>query len=66
MKETGLVSKQPGAHRYQAARSERPDIPNLLSREFDVQQSNQVCCFTPTKVANTVAGHFGNGCGAIV
>jgi putative transposase len=44
MKEAGLVSKQPGAHRYQAARSERPDIPNLLAREFDVQQPNQVWC----------------------
>ena len=44
MKEVGLVSKQPGAHRYQVARSERPDIPNLLAREFDVQQPNQVWC----------------------
>ncbi len=44
MKEAGLVSKQPGAHRYQVARSELPDIPNLLAREFDVQQPNQVWC----------------------
>ncbi|PPA27874.1 IS3 family transposase [Aeromonas jandaei] len=44
MKEAGLVSKQPGAHRYQVARSERPDTPNLLAREFDVQQPNQVWC----------------------
>ncbi len=44
MKEAGLVSKQPGIHRYQVARSERPDIPNLLAREFDVQQPNQVWC----------------------
>ncbi len=44
MKEAGLVSKQPGAHRYKVARSERPDIPNLLAREFDVQQPNQVWC----------------------
>ena len=41
MKEGGLASKQPGAHRYKAAQSERPDIPNLLAREFDVQQPNQ-------------------------
>uniref|UniRef100_UPI0030DB3543 IS3 family transposase n=1 Tax=Aeromonas sp. HMWF016 TaxID=2056852 RepID=UPI0030DB3543 len=27
MKEAGRVSKQPGAHSYQVARSERPDIP---------------------------------------
>ena len=26
------------------AQSERPDIPNLLAREFDVQQPNQVWC----------------------
>ncbi len=44
MKEAGLVSKQPGAHRYKVAQSERPDIPNLLTREFDVQQPNQVWC----------------------
>ena len=44
MKEAELVSKQPGAHRYKVARSERPDIPNLLAREFDVQQPNQVWC----------------------
>ncbi len=44
MKEAGLVSKQPGAHRHKVAQSERPDIPNLLAREFDVQQPNQVWC----------------------
>ncbi len=44
MKEAGLVSKQPGAHRYKVAQSERPDIPNLLAREFDVPQPNQVWC----------------------
>ncbi|WP_447830921.1 IS3 family transposase [Aeromonas salmonicida] len=44
MKEAGLASKQPGVHRYKVARSERPDIPNLLAREFDVPQPNQVWC----------------------
>ena len=44
MKGAGLSSKQPGAHRYKVAQSERPDIPNLLAREFDVQQPNQVWC----------------------
>ncbi|WP_323883926.1 IS3 family transposase [Aeromonas hydrophila] len=44
MKEAGLASKQPGAHRYKVAQSERQDIPNLLGREFDVQQPNQVWC----------------------
>ncbi|ANB55127.1 transposase [Aeromonas veronii] len=44
MKEAALASKQPGAHRYKVARSERPDIPNLLAREFDSPQPNQVWC----------------------
>lgn len=44
MKEARLVSKQPETHRYQVVRSERPDIPNLLAREFNVQQPNQVWC----------------------
>ena len=42
MKEAGLVSKQPSIYRYQVTRSERLDILNLLAREFDVQQPNQV------------------------
>ncbi len=123
MKEAGLASRQPGAHRYKVAQSERPDIPNLLARAFDVPQPNYVwcgdityvwaggrwhylaavldlhtrlvvgwamsdkpdaelaikhwkwpisnevahlaCCFTPTRVVNTAAGHFGNDCGVI-
>ncbi len=42
MKDAGLASKPPGVHRYKVARSERPDIPKLLAREFDVPQPNQV------------------------
>lgn len=44
MKKAGLASKQPGAQRYKVAQSERSDTPNLLAREFDVQQPNQVWC----------------------
>jgi len=44
MKEAGLVSKQPGAHRYKTAREERPDIPNHLARQFDVSAPNDVWC----------------------
>jgi len=44
MKEAGLESKQPGSHAYKVARAERPDIPNLLAREFAVPQPNQVWC----------------------
>ena len=42
MKKAELTSKQPGVHRYKVAQSERPDIPNLLAREFAVLQPNQV------------------------
>ncbi len=65
MKEVVLASRQPDAHRYKVAQSERPDIPNLLAREFDVPQPNQACCFTPTRAANMAVGNFGNDCGAI-
>ncbi|AEB50809.1 transposase [Aeromonas veronii bv. veronii] len=41
MKEAGLASKQPSAHRYKEPQSEQPDIPNLLARKFDVQQPNR-------------------------
>ena len=44
MKEAGLVSKQPGAQRYKTAKEERPDIPNHLSREFNVSVPNTVWC----------------------
>ena len=42
--ELGLVSKQPGSHAYKSATVERPDIPNLLNREFTVERPNQVWC----------------------
>ncbi|SDS60608.1 putative transposase [Pseudomonas oryzae] len=44
MRELGLVSKQPGSHAYRQATVERPDIPNLLNREFTVERPNQVWC----------------------
>ncbi len=44
MPELELVSKQPGSHAYKKATVERPDIPNILNREFDVQEPNQVWC----------------------
>lgn len=44
MKELGLISKQPGAHAYKHAPVERPDIPNLLNREFTVSRPDQVWC----------------------
>ena len=39
-----LHSQQPGPHKYQRATSERPDIPNHLCRQFDVDAPNQVWC----------------------
>lgn len=44
MSEAGLVSKQPGPHVYKRATVERPDIPNLLKRQFSVAELNQVWC----------------------
>lgn len=44
MRELGLISKQPGSHAYQKTTVERPDIPNILNREFDVPAPNQVRC----------------------
>lgn len=44
MRELELVSKQPGSHAYKQARVERPDIPNILNREFDAPAPNQVWC----------------------
>ncbi len=44
MKEAGLTSKQPGAHRYKAGGVERPDIANHLARQFDVHAPNEVWC----------------------
>ncbi|MCD4688220.1 MAG: IS3 family transposase [Desulfuromonadaceae bacterium] len=44
MKEANLVSKQPKPAAYKVVKVERPDIPNHLDRQFDVQQPNQVWC----------------------
>jgi putative transposase len=44
MREAGLISKQPGSHRYKKATVERVDIPNRLNREFDVSRLNEVWC----------------------
>lgn len=44
MKELGLVSKQPGPHKYKKATVEHVDIPNKLNREFDVSAPDKVWC----------------------
>lgn len=44
MSEMKLVSKQPGSHAYKKATVERPDIPNVLDREFTVAAPNEVWC----------------------
>ena len=44
MRDMQLVCKQPGPHAYKSATVERPDIPNLLNREFDVDAPDQVWC----------------------
>lgn len=44
MREQGLISKQPGSHAYKKATVERPDIPNLLDRQFTVASPNRTWC----------------------
>ena len=44
MREMNLISKQPGSHAYKKATVERPDIPNVLDREFNVTFPNEVWC----------------------
>jgi putative transposase len=44
MAEIGLICKQPGPHAYKQATVERLDIPNVLNRQFDEEQPNQVWC----------------------
>ncbi|WP_134063887.1 IS3 family transposase [Pseudomonas sp. JV241A] len=44
MSEMKLISKQPGSHAYKKATVERPDIPNVLDREFAVSAPNEVWC----------------------
>ena len=44
MAEIGLICKQPGPHAYKQATVEHPDIPNVLARQFDVDDVNQVWC----------------------
>ena len=44
MKEMGLVSKQPGSHKYKKAVVEHLNIPNTLAREFAVTAPDKVWC----------------------
>jgi len=44
MREMNLISKQPGSHAYKKATVERPDIPNVLDRGFNVTSPNKVWC----------------------
>lgn len=39
-----LMSKQPGSHAHKKATVERPDIPNVLNREFMVSSRDEVWC----------------------
>jgi len=44
MAEIGLICKQPGPHAYKQATVERPDIPNILDRQFGVEDVDRVWC----------------------
>ncbi len=58
MKEQGLMSKQPGKHAYKNVQVERPDIPNLLDRQFNVEKPNQVWCGDITYIWAGSAWHY--------
>lgn len=58
MSEQGLMSKQPGKHAYKHAQVERPDIPNLLDRQFDVDKPDQVWCGDITYIWTGSAWHY--------
>lgn len=58
MSELKLISKQPGSHAYRNATVERPDIPNLLDREFNVAAPNEVWCGDITYVWTQGRWHY--------
>ena len=58
MREMNLISKQPGSHTYKKATVERPDIPNVLNREFAVASPNQVWCGDITYIWAEGRGHY--------
>ena len=59
MQESNLICKQPGSHAYKNATVERVDIPNALSREFDVEKPDQVWCGDITFGVPGVRGKHG-------
>ena len=44
MKESGLICKQPGPHKYKRASVEHIEISNRLNRQFEVAAPNKVWC----------------------
>ena len=56
MTEMNLISRQPGSHAYKKATVERPDIPNVLDREFTVASPNEAWCGDITYVWQSVVG----------
>jgi len=42
MAEVGLICKQPGPHAYKRVTVARVDIPNVLDRQFNIDDVNQV------------------------
>ncbi len=58
MREMKVISKQPGSHAYKKATVERPDIPNVLERAFDVTAPNQVWCGDITYVWTQGQWHY--------
>ena len=50
MKKLGLRSSQPSSPKYKKANNEHLAMPNILNREFDIKNPNQVWCGDVTYV----------------
>lgn len=58
MRTMRLVCKQPGSHNYKAATVERPDIPNVLDRQFGVDAKNTTWCGDITYIWSGGRWHY--------
>lgn len=50
MKESGLICKLPGPHKYKRASVEHVEIPDRLNRQFKVAAPNKVWCGDITNI----------------
>lgn len=58
MRAVRLVCKQPGSHNNKAASVERPDVPNVLDKQFNVGTTNTVRCGDITCIGSGGRWHY--------